>query len=63
MTISQSPDVLAEEHDSLNLFSTGEDSAKLFVDIVFVGFFFCPERLSTFKFDVGLTELRVIHVP
>ena len=37
MTISQSPDVLAEEHDSLNLFSTGEDSAELFVEIVFLG--------------------------
>ena len=40
MTISQSPDVLAEEHDSLNLFSTGEDSAELFEEIVFVGLFF-----------------------
>ena len=26
---------LAEEHDSLNFFSTGEDSAKLFEEIVF----------------------------
>ena len=37
MTISQWPDVLAEEHDSLNLFSTGEDSAELIEEIVFLG--------------------------
>ena len=38
MTISQWPDVLAEEHDSLDLsLSTGEDSAELIGDIVFLG--------------------------
>ena len=37
MTISQWPDVLAEEHGSLNIFSTGEDFAELIGDIVFLG--------------------------
>ena len=60
MTISQWPDVLAEEHDSLNLFSTGEDSAKLIEEIVFL----VPwcEKESTFKVEVRLTERRVIQV-
>ena len=37
MTISQWPDVLAEEHDSSNLFTTGEDTAQLIEEIVFLG--------------------------
>ena len=37
MIISQWPDVLAEEHDFLNLFCTGEDSAELFEEKVFLG--------------------------
>ena len=36
MTISQLPDVLAEKHDSLNLFSTGEDPAELIEEIVYI---------------------------
>ena len=37
MTISQWPDVLAEEHDPLNISSTGENSAQLIEEIVFLG--------------------------
>ena len=37
MTMSKWPDVLAKEHDSLNLSSTGEDSAELIEEIVFLG--------------------------
>ena len=36
MTISQLPDVLVGEHDSLKLFSTVEDSGELFEKIVFL---------------------------
>ena len=40
MTISQLPDVLAEKHDSLNLFSTEEDSAELIDKIVYISRYF-----------------------
>ena len=37
MAISKWPDVLAEVHDSLNLFSAGEDSAELKEETDFLG--------------------------
>ena len=35
-TVSQLPDVLSEEHESLNVFSAGEDSAQQIEEIVFL---------------------------
>ena len=45
MAISKWPDVLAQEHDSLHLFSAGEDSAELKEETVFLGPFFWREKM------------------
>ena len=45
MAISKWPDVIAGEHDSLNLFSAEEDSAELKEETVFLGPFFWREKM------------------
>ena len=45
MAISKWPDVLVQEHDSLNLFSAGKDSAELKEETVFLGPLFWREKM------------------